>query len=80
MRLEEPRVLCPPPDERLLVPAGQYRGHGMSGALAHHERGEHSLGRERVEGNGRVTRRYPAAARGMVKVRDGRIQNRWAAV
>ena len=37
VRLEEPRVLCPPPDERLVVPVGQHRGHGMSGALAHYE-------------------------------------------
>ena len=67
MRLEEPRVFCPPPDERLLVRAGQHRGDGMPGALAHNEGGEHSLGRERVEGDGCITGRYPAAARGMVK-------------
>jgi hypothetical protein len=73
VRLEESRVFCPPPDERPLVPAGQHPGYGMSRALAHHEGGEHSLGRERVEGDRCITGRYPTAARGMVEVRDGRI-------
>ena len=80
MRLEEPRVLCPPPDQRLVIPVGQHRGHCMSGALAHCEAAEHSLGREWVKGDGRVTGRYPAAACGMVEVGDTRIENRWAAV
>ena len=80
MRLQEPRVLRSPPDERLLIPVGQHRGDGMSGAVTHREGGEHSLRREWVKGDGRVTGRYPAAARGMVEVGDGRIENRWAAV
>ena len=74
VRLEEPRVLCPPPDQRLVIPVGQHRGHCMSGALAHCEAAEHSLGRE--SGQRRRPRHRPLPSRGLRDGRGGRHPHR----
>ena len=80
MRLEQPRVLLCPADERLPVPARQDRRDRMAGALAHLQGGEDSLGGQRVEGDGGVARGDPAVAGELVEVRDARIDDGWAAV